>query len=95
MFEGTLCRVLLAFLLTVAEGITFAYYIYLSFYLQNLMNCCVVLKRRVEGTMSSESQGLSLNRSSSSPIPSPCELQSFDPLGSPCFQMPESQVFII
>ncbi|KAG1951814.1 forkhead box protein N1 [Pimephales promelas] len=41
--------------------------------------------------MSSESQGLSLNRSSSSPIPSPCELQSFDPLGSPCFQMPESQ----
>ncbi|KAK9962240.1 hypothetical protein ABG768_007612 [Culter alburnus] len=46
--------------------------------------------------MSSVSQGfLSFpsvsSSSSSSPIPSPCELQSFDPLGSPCFQMPESQ----
>ncbi|XP_043115496.1 forkhead box protein N1-like [Puntigrus tetrazona] len=45
--------------------------------------------------MSSEPQGLSFpsvsSSSSSSPIPSPAELQSFDHLGSPCFQMPESK----
>ncbi|XP_067307825.1 forkhead box protein N1 [Pseudorasbora parva] len=47
--------------------------------------------------MSSASQGLafpsvsSRSSSSSSPISSSCELQPFDPLGSPCFQMPESQ----
>ncbi|NP_997738.1 forkhead box protein N1 [Danio rerio] len=44
--------------------------------------------------MSSEPQGLSflsISSSSSSPSPSPGQLQSFDPLESPCFQMPESQ----
>ncbi|XP_026100481.1 forkhead box protein N1 [Carassius auratus] len=46
--------------------------------------------------MSSESQGLhfpyvSSSSSSSSPIPSPGDPQSFDHLGLPCIQMPESQ----
>ncbi len=51
------------------------------------------------GTMSSEPQRLTFpsvsSSSSSSPIPSPGELQSFDHLGSSCFQMPESQVLTI
>ncbi|XP_051535322.1 forkhead box protein N1-like isoform X2 [Myxocyprinus asiaticus] len=43
--------------------------------------------------MSSEPQGQSFpsTGNNSSPVPSPGQLHSFDHLGTPCFQMPESQ----